>query len=315
MAFARGGELDRHKPEPDGVVQVIRKLILGLALVLALSAAAPATTATTTVQITKLGFVPKDITVTQGDQVTWQNSDTVNHQVVSQASGFASPILKPNETYAHVFDKTGKVTYVDPLVKNTRGTVTVNAAPVTATLAASSSLVVFGGRATVSGQLSNKLANEKVDIYKAECGAAQVKMDTVTTTTDGNYSLVVQPLKNTAYQAKYKTTTASPSPTVHARPRITLAKVAPQRFTVRTFAAQSFAGKIAVLQRFNKVLGTWVKVRTATLRANTSGVAPTVVSSVTLTAKVKAKTKLRIVLPQTQVGSCYLAGTSNAILA
>jgi plastocyanin len=297
------------------VVQVIRKLILGLALVLALSAAAPATTATTTVQITKLGFVPKDITVTQGDQVTWQNSDTVNHQVVSQAGGFASPILKPTETYGHVFDKTGKFSYVDPLAKNERGSVDVKAAPVTASLNTSATLVVFGGRTTLSGQLSNKLANEKVDVYKTECGAGQVRVDTATTTTDGNFSYVVQPLKTTAYQVKYKTTTTSPSVSVRARPRITLAKVAPQRFTVRTFAAQSFAGKIAVLQRFNRTLGTWVKVRTATLRANTSGVAPTVVSSVTLTAKVKAKTKLRIVLPQTQVGSCYLAGTSNAILA
>jgi hypothetical protein len=168
---------------------------------------------------------------------------------------------------------------------------------------------------TLSGQLSNKLPNEKVDVYKTECGAAQVRVATVTTTTDGNFSYAVQPLKTTAYQAKYKTTTTSPAADVRARPRITLAKVAPQRFAVRVFAAQSFAGKVAVLQRFNRALGTWVKVRTATLRANTSGVAPTVVSSVTATAKVKAKTKLRVVLPQAQVGSCYLAGTSNAILA
>jgi hypothetical protein len=247
--------------------------------------------------------------------VTWQNSDTVDHQVVSQAGGFASPILKPNETYSHIFDKAGKVTYVDPLAKNERGTVDVKAAPVTASLGAAPTLVVFGGRSTLSGQLSNKLPNERVDVYKTECGAGQVRVDTATTTTGGNFSYVVQPLKTTAYQVKYKTTTTSASVSVRVRPRITLAKVAPRRFTVRTFAAQSFAGKIAVLQRFNRTLGTWVKVRTATLRANTSGVAPTVVSSVTLTAKVKAKTKLRIVLPQTQVGSCYLAGTSNAILA
>jgi plastocyanin len=283
--------------------------------VLALAAAAPATTATTTVQITKLGFVPKDITVAQGDQVTWQNSDTVNHQVVSTQGGFASPILKPTETFVHIFDKTGKFSYTDPLTKNTRGSVTVQAAPVTVTLATSSSLVVFGGRITLAGQLSNKLANEKVDVFKTECGAGQVRVDTVTTTTDGNYSYVVQPLKNTAYQTKYKTTTASPTVAVRDRPRITLAKVAPRRFTVRVFAAQSFATKVVVLQRFNRTLGTWVKVRTAILRPNAAGVAPTVISSVTLTATVKAKTKLRIVLPQTQVGSCYLAGTSNAVLA
>ena len=61
--------------------------------------------------------------------------------------------------------------------------------------------------------------------------------------------------------------------------------------------------------------GPWVKVRTATLRPNTSGVAPTVISSVTTAASVKAKTRLRVVMTQAQVGSCYVAGTSNAILA
>jgi plastocyanin len=295
-------------------MHVLRKFVLGLALVLGLTAVGPATTATITVQITKLGFVPKDMTVTQGDQVTWQNSDTVNHQVVSQAGGFASPILKPTETYSKVFDKPGKFSYVDPLMKNTRGSVTVQAAPVTATLAASPTAVAFGGRITLSGQLSNKLANEKVDIYKTECAASQVRVETVTTTTDGKFSYGVQPLKNTAYQAKYKASTTSPSAAVSDRPRITLAKVAPRRFAVRVFAAQSFAGKVVVLQRFNKTTGAWVKVRTATLRPNTSGVAPTVISSVTTTASVKAKTKLHIVMTQAQVASCYAAGTSNAIL-
>jgi plastocyanin len=301
--------------EPHTVMKHLRKPVLGLVLVLGLAAAGPATTATTTVQITKLGFVPKDVTVTQGDQVTWQNSDTANHQVVSQSGGFASPILKPTETYTKVMDKTGKLSYVDPLVKNTRGSITVQAAPVTATLTASPALVTFGGRVTLSGQLSNKLANEKVDVYKTECGASQVRVDTVTTTTDGNFSYGVQPLKNTSYHAKYKTATTSPAANVRDRPRITLAKVAPRRFTVRVSAAQSFAGKTAVLQRYNRLRGAWAGVRSMTLRANTSGVSPTVISSVTVGATVKAKTRLRVVMTQAQVGSCYAAGTSNTIVS
>jgi hypothetical protein len=36
---------------------------------------------------------------------------------------------------------------------------------------------------------------------------------------------------------------------------------------------------------------------------------------VTLTTTVKARTKLRIVMTQLQVGGCYAPGLSNAILA
>ena len=55
--------------------------VAGMALVLA----APASTATTTVQIKTTGFVPATVTINQGDSVTWTNTDTKDHQIVSNA--------------------------------------------------------------------------------------------------------------------------------------------------------------------------------------------------------------------------------------
>jgi hypothetical protein len=79
------------------------------------------------------------------------------------------------------------------------------------------------------------------------------------------------------------------------------------------FAAASFAGKYATVQRYNGVLGRWIKVKRILLRANATGVAPTVISSVSFHSAIKPRSKIRVVLPQLQVGSCYRPGRSNVI--
>src|SRR6266496_6249054 len=85
--------------------------VAGLALVLA----APASTATSTVQIKSTGFVPATVTINQDDSVTWTNTDTKDHQVVSNSGAFASAILKPGKTYTHAFPSGGTFRYHDGL--------------------------------------------------------------------------------------------------------------------------------------------------------------------------------------------------------
>jgi hypothetical protein len=58
-----------------------------------------------------------------------------------------------------------------------------------------------------------------------------------------------------------------------------------------------------------------VLLRRVLLRPNTSGVAPTVVTSATFKSTVKARTRIRVLLPQLQVGPSYLPGLSNVVLA
>src|SRR6266581_8126518 len=107
----------------------MRKVILATAaacLVLLVPAAAAKTV---NVDISKVGFVPSATTIQVGDTVTWTNKDTANHQVVCQKCPFTSPVLKPGDTYSNTFTTVGKFTTVDPLNKNKKGTVTVQAAP------------------------------------------------------------------------------------------------------------------------------------------------------------------------------------------
>jgi len=96
--------------------------VAGIALVLA----APASTATSTVQIKSTGFVPATVTINQGDSVTWTNTDTKDHQVVSNGGAFASAILNPGKTYTHAFAGGGTYRYHDGLHPTLKGTITVD---------------------------------------------------------------------------------------------------------------------------------------------------------------------------------------------
>ena len=97
------------------------------------------------------------------------------------------------------------------------------------------------------------------------------------------------------------------------RPRLRLGKVAAHRYSLRVFAAESFAGKFGTFQRYNGTLGRWVNVKRVLLRANSTGVAPTVITAVSFRSTIPARLRVRVILPQLQVGNCYLPGSSNII--
>jgi plastocyanin len=88
---------------------------VALVVLLGAQAAVAVQNKTVAVAITKVGFVPKQVSIQTGDAVKWTNNDTVNHQVVSQAAGLASPILKPDDTFTFTFEKAGRFTVVDAL--------------------------------------------------------------------------------------------------------------------------------------------------------------------------------------------------------
>ena len=209
--------------------------------------------------------------------------------------------------------------YSDPNVRgNTfRGTVTViGQVPAgTLTLSAKPQTVVYLGKVTLTGKLANQKIGENVDVLATACGQnAATKVTTVQTTSGGAYAAVVQPLKNTVYTVKVKNT-SSKAVTVKVRPRLRLRKVAPHRYSLRVSAAQSFAGKYATFQRYNRTLRRWVNVKRVLLRANSTGIAPTVISSGSFRSTIQSRLQVRVILPQLQVGNCYLPGRSNAILS
>ncbi len=302
----------------------MRKLMLLAVALVANAATVAAGAKTVSVTITKNGYVPASVTLAAGDTLQFTNSDTVAHQVeLKDTTGVTCApnplVLQPAQTGSCTFRTAGKFTYSDPNARgNTfRGSITVTGAAETLTLAAKPQIVVYSGKTTLNGAVSTQQAGENVDLLATACGrepTAASKVTTVATTTGGAFSALVQPLKNTAYTAKLRNTN-SQAVTVKVRPRLRLGKLAAKRYSLRVSAAQSFAGKYASFQRYNATLRRWVGVKRVLLRANSTGVAPTVISSVTFRSSLPARRRVRVVLPQLQVGACYLAGTSNTILS
>ena len=174
-------------------------------------------------------------------------------------------------------------------------------------------VVVYGGRVTVSGTVSTQTAGETVQVLAQACGqTAASPVASTTTTTGGAFTQQVQPLLNTVYSARMRNATSN-TVAVRVRPHVRLVRVAFRRFAVRVSAATTFAGKYGLFQRYSGVTRRWVTVRRVVLRANTTGVAPTVVSSAAFRARVARRLRVRFVLPQAQVGACYLAGFSNVV--
>ena len=286
----------------------------------ALVIAGAAVAKTVTVSITKAGYVPKAVTVEQGDTVQFTNSDTIVHQVEfkSTAGVTCSPnplVVQPGASGSCTFQSAGSYTYSDPNSKgNTfRGSVTVHAAAESITLAGQPLLVTYGASVALSGKHSTATAGDSVDVLATQCGAnAATKLTTVQTAAGGTFASTAVPRMNTTYSAKIKNVTSN-AVAVTVRPRLVLRRVAAHRYAVRVSAAQSFAGKYGSFQRYNATLKRWVALKSVLLKASTTGVAPTVVSTASFRSSVKGGLRVRLTLPKTQVGGCYQAGLSNTI--
>jgi plastocyanin len=305
----------------------MRKVLLLLLVVTSLAAvsaaadmARPATAASKAVSITHTGYSPTSVSINVGDAVVFTNNDTVAHTVrFNPTAGISCSrnlplVLRPGQSATCTFRNAGTFNFSDPVAKakNFRGTVVVAKAP-TLSLRVMPAVVVYGGIAALSGTLASRQAGESLQVLAQQCGqSAPTRLATVSTTAGGAYSYQAKPLKNTIYTVKFKNSTSNTA-TAKVRPRLRLGKLAPHRYSVRVFAAQSFAGKYASFQRYRLALKRWVTVKRVLLRANATGVAPTVITSAKFRSRIKAGLRVRVVLGQTQVGSCYLAGRSNTI--
>ena len=279
-----------------------------------------AATATQTVKITAAGYVPASVSITAGDAVTFTNSDTVAHTVTFKSTtgmhcNHVVPLVLPaGQSASCTFSTPGKFTFTDPVNKGKKFRGTVNVAQkLTSSLTATPTAVVYGRKLTLAGKLASQQAGQSLQVLAQQCGASNsTKIGNVTTTTGGAFSFPAQPLKQTAYTVKLNNLTSS-AVTGKVKPRLQLNRVARHRFVVHVFAAQSFAGKYATFQRYVRTTKRWRTVKRVLLQANSTGVAPTVITSANFRSSIRARLRVRMVLGQAQVGSCYLAGRSNTI--
>ncbi len=306
----------------------MRKPLLFLLAIFVLAAAGaaakparPAAAASQTVTISATGYQPTAVSLMVGDTVVFANKDTVAHTVqFKQTAGFhcsaAFPfVIAAGQSGSCTFLTAGKYTFSDPAHKGNkwRGTVTVATSPTSGPLTLAPTSVVYGHKSTLTGTLASAQSGQSVQIQGTECGTTTSKLlATVTTTTGGKFSYPAAPLKKTAYTAKVKSST-SPAATADVQPRLQLKKVAKHRYTVTVFAAESFAGKLATFQRYRSTTKRWVKVKRVLLKANTTGTAPTVITSAKFRSRIRARLRVRASLGSKQVGLCYAAGRSNTI--
>ena len=299
----------------------MRKLLL-LPFVAALLLAAPsALAATKTVSITKSGFVPNSVTIEQGDAVTWTNSDDRNRQPVSQSAGFASPILKPGETFTFTFKDEGNFTVRDALVSGQSSRVTVNkAAPLgSPSLAVSRRTLIFGGSVVLTGKVPSEKSGEKVTL-RAETlmpsGARQTNaVSEANTAADGTFRFVHVPSAQTTYTVAWQATPATGMPsaavTVRVAPRVGLGVVRklPARrvlLSMKATSAISYRGHFVLVQR-RTAFGQWVTLKRVVLRSGSLATRTTV-------RLPKGLSRIRVLLPKSQAGTGYIAGVSRTLL-
>ena len=288
----------------------MKRLLLLIPAVLALAVAPSAVAATKNVAITRTGFVPVSVTIDVGDAITWTNNDTVNRSVVFDSGLFSSGIVTPGQSFSHTFDQNGTFRYRDGTRTRIRGTVVVRTPAATVTLSASKSSLIFGGDVVLAGAISTKTSGQPVTLVVRPFGGSVERVE-LTTGTDGAWRYEAQPRIQTTYSVEYRRAT-SPSATVNVRPRISLRRVAKNRFAVTVVAGKSFAGRVAYIARWAPRTRRWVTVKRFTLAQSQSS---STVSLATVSARVARKTKVRAFLSQSQVQPGYVSGYSNFIRA
>jgi plastocyanin len=288
----------------------MRRLLPVLVALVVLSVPS-ALAATRTVDITVAGFTPRNTTIDFGDTVTWTNKDTANHQVLADQGAFpTSPVLGANQSYSHTFTKSGNFNYRDAFNTNRRGSITVRAG---VTLKASAPQVAYGGSVTLSGVVSNGAAGETVTLDAMECGKTTfARVVSVRSVAQGAWNSAVKPTMNTVYRSSWKNATSA-QVAEKVAPAISLKRLRPSRFSATVTAAQSFAGKYVVLQRYVRTRRAWKTVKRVTLRTAKAGTAPTLITSAGFRARGTRGFRLRLLLTQPQAGACYAPARSSAI--
>lgn len=184
------------------------------------------------------------------------------------------------------------------------------------TLTASGSTVPFGSMMTLQGTIPGAGAGQQVQIVAQVCGfSGAVPVGMTSTKADGKYSYSFQPMLNSTVFVRAGDATSRSAP-VRVRPVVQLRVLAPRIFAVDVSSGNgAWFTKAAQLQRYDARAKSWKTIASAPLTPNSDPGALVAVSSAKLQATVRRGTKLRAVVSQATVGSCYLPAASSAVTA
>ncbi len=233
----------------------MKRLILLPLLVLGLAAAAPAGADDYTATIAPSGFPPL-IWVNNGDTVVWKNGDTVNRQIVSDDGTWKSPVLKPGDTWSHIFVKGGKFTYHGAFKNDQHGTVEVATTRVVLMRQSAKTVQIFRA-VRLQGSVSTLgSTGEEVSIEAMPAGSTTFHEVARTTTKNGVWRVKVKPRRITTYRAVWQNVPSSEH-VVNVKPFVRLKQVGRHLLYVHARADVSLVRHSALLQRFNKRSHRW----------------------------------------------------------
>lgn len=252
--------------------------------------------------------------------VNWHRCDAAGSACVHIAGGRGPTYLVSSADVGHTLR-------VGVAASNRFGTGVARSAPTSVVVAVHATLrlssrsrsVVYGRSVRLVGSISPGQAGIRVMIEARPFGAAGPRrVATVSTGSDGSFSAIVKPRIRTAYLAKLADGTASRSVAVGVRPHLRLATAGPQLatagthlFSLTVYAARSFVGKVAQVQRWSASRHTWLTMGRMHMRTARPG--PTTRTNKLFILRVRHGLKLRVRLPLNQPTTGYLTGVSNAI--
>jgi plastocyanin len=284
------------------MLRTVTRILAAAAATLVL--AAPAAAATVNVQITKTGFTPAAFSVNHGDKVTWRNADTSDHQVVSDTGSFASPILKPGQSWTFTLNTAGTFRYHDGLKPSFKARVTVKGPPPSVALALSVPIVSYGTTINVGGTISTGAANESVEILAQPWGqTSPTQLAIIKTVAGGAFSYPATPSIYTTYTARWKNV-SSASVVAQVEPKLRLIAGKKGYMKAIVSAPVSMWHKHVFLQRLSS-FGQWVNVASLTLGEQNGRVFKPA------TYLPKGPSRIRVFLSVNQAGNGLLSAHSG----
>ena len=227
----------------------MKRLFLLPFLAFGLAAAAPAGADDYTATIAPSGFPPL-IWVNNGDSVVWKNGDTANRQIVSDDGTWKSPVLKPGDTWSHIFVKGGKYPYHGAFKNDQHGTVEVATTRVVLMRQSAKTVQIFRTvllQGSVSRWLDRRGGLDRGDAGREHDFPRGRPHDHQ----ERRLKVQVKPRRITSYRAVWQNVPSSEH-IVNVKPFVRLKQVGRHLLYVHARADASLVRHFALLQRFNK---------------------------------------------------------------
>lgn len=169
-------------------------------------------------------------------------------------------------------------------------------------------LISTGQRITLSGSVDNGRAGEDIKIQAKDCGRDFFRVVSGAVTSEGGswYTYYWLPGPTTTLRAIWNDATSA-EVTIQKRAGVSLRKRSAGRIEVRAWTRSAWRKRVFI-QRSDPRLGTWQAVKTVVLTEDEGGGA-----LAHFTVSLPKGTRVRAFLPRSEVGPCYLDGTSNTL--